>query len=75
MNYATEFGLSSDTTDKLLRVIRDLDTEFLRAAHAPRSGKEKFEEISVTDVEGTKQMFSRIASRANSGKKKPHGKP
>jgi hypothetical protein len=64
-DYAIECGMDGvDEIDRLCRVIMEMDYEYVSLNNSVDTEKANF--VSVTDVEGQKEIFARMKSRAAS---------
>lgn len=67
MDYAAESGLFGDAAERFAAIIRTVDLEYMRLQNS--SSKQASNEASVTDIEGTKHVLSRLTARASSATK------
>jgi hypothetical protein len=73
MDYADRLGMSGDESEFFATVLHTIDAEFLRMMSARHDGSGRMidvEEVSINDVEGSKQVMNRLLARANAAKKK-----
>jgi hypothetical protein len=67
-DYAIENGMDGvDEIERLCRIIMEMDAEYV--SHANSSDKDKANFVSVTDVEGQKEVFARMKARAGAATK------
>lgn len=78
MAYAAESGLYGDAAEHFAIIIRMVDVEYMRITNSTSKDSQSSETTAqVDDVEGTKQVLSRLAARASTHfrpqQKKPNG--
>jgi hypothetical protein len=65
-DYAVEYELSGDMSDKFMRIIHGLDVEYVEMANKPKKpGRlDDVDEVSVADVTGAKEVLGRLVARS-----------